>query len=542
MRLDARWRVPVYKGRRLPKALAPYAASVFSWEWMIQDVLNGRTPPPVVARERPPLREYQHEPVKLIQNAHASQAPGFLLAYPTGSGKTAICICATHDLPDVRRALVVTKLDVVPAWRRAISYFGSGGKRWVVINPEQLWRLFFHPLRPLNSLPVDKAAEFAAQGGILHFPFDVVIVDESHMLASPASLRSRTVQRLLLPEHGTNRRPWFLRASASPFSNPGETAYLDDLLAHAAGVEAPGALSRAGYQEWLSRLGFTLNTDHTRRWFHDLNSDDVNKLNHLLFSRGVGTTATAEELGLPSMTRELRPVELSPDDQVQYESAWSEFRAQYGLEAVDDVLDDTSEALRRVQKASLLKAPKVAQIVAGLVEEGYQVVVPAWYLDSVSAIARLTAAALKARGLPDRVVEITGADRHLRERKRQLFQAGHALVAVTNSLEGVNFHAGEHGGAGNGRDATQSPRACVIADVLTGGRRVLQAEGRTHRDGQRSQTVYVFAENTLEEEWLARVLRAAAGTQALVQSPRDAQDLMDLATQLTGVADKEPGQ
>ncbi|WP_406004569.1 DEAD/DEAH box helicase family protein [Streptomyces sp. NBC_00987] len=542
VRMDARWRVPVFKGRRLPKALVPYAAPVFSWEWMIQDVLNGRLPPPPVTREGPVLRPYQNGPVRLMREAHASGAPGFLLAYPTGSGKTAMSICATHDLPDAGTVLVVTKLDVVPAWRRAISHFGSGGKRWVVINPEQLWRLFVHPVWHLNSLPVDRAAELAAQGGVLSIPFDVVIVDESHMLASPASLRSRTVRRLLLPAHGTNRRPWFLRVSASPFSHPMETGYLGDLLAHAAGVEAPGVLGRSDYQAWLSRLGFALNTDRERRWTHDLNLDDVKRVDYLLFSQGVGATATAQELGLPFMTRELRPVELPPGDQARYESAWSEFRAHHGLEVSDSALDGTSEVLRRVQKASLLKAPQVAKIVAGLVEDGYQVVVPAWYLDSVSAIARHTAVELKARGLPDRVVEITGADRHLRERKRQLFQGGQALVAVTNSLEGVNFQAGERGGAGAGKDATQTPRACVVADVLTGGKRALQAEGRTHRDGQRSLILYVYAANTTEEEWLARMLRATAGTQALVQSPEEARALMDLATQLTGAADGEPDQ
>ncbi|MET9661546.1 DEAD/DEAH box helicase family protein [Streptomyces sp. NPDC006510] len=514
---------------------------MFSLEWLVEDILNGRPVPPAVPRERPALRKHQVEPVRMMKEAYASGAPGFLLAYPTGSGKTAMAICGALDVPTVRRVLVVTKLDVIPAWRSAIRYFGSGGKRWVVINPEQLWRLFDHPWQPLSSLPVDKAAEYAAAGGVPRVEFDAVIVDESHMLASSVSLRSRTIDRLIRPDSGTVRRPWFVRASASPFSSPEETAYVSDLLAYAAGVDAPDKLSRVEYLTWLSKLGFELNTDQRGRWAHDLSAGDVKMVESLLFSQGVGATATAEELGLPSMTRELRPVELSPSDREQYESAWAQFRAHHGLE-VSDNTPDTSEALRRVQKASLLKAPKVAEIVAGLVEDGYQVVVAAWYLDNVSAIARLTAVELKARGLSDRVVEITGASRGLRELKRQAFQGGRALVAVTNSLEGINFHAGERGGAGEGEDATLTPRACVIADVLTGGKRGLQAEGRTQRDGTRSLTLYVYAESTTEEEWLARMLQATAGTQALAQSPGGARALMDLATQLTGAADEEPDQ
>ncbi|MFJ6437794.1 DEAD/DEAH box helicase family protein [Streptomyces sp. NPDC091416] len=533
VRWDARWRLPVYRGRRLPRALLPYAARRHSLEWLVQDILNGRMPPPPAQRERPALRDHQVQPVRLMTEAYASGAPGFLLAYPTGSGKTAMLINATLDLPKVKTVLVVTKLDVVPAWRNAINYFGNGGKRWVVVNPEQLWRLFDHPLWQLNSLPADVAAERAAEGGLPRVRFDAVIVDESHMLVSPDSVRSRLINRLVLPDRVTGRRPWFARASASPFSSPEETGYVSDLLAHVAQVPAPGRLSTADHKKWLQKLGFELNTGQDGRWNHNLSGTDVKSIDALLFSGKAGTTATAEQIGLPTLTRDLRPVELSPEDRDRYEAAWTQFRALHGLDIGNSTVDDTSPALRRVQKASLLKAPKVAEIVAGLVEDGYQVVVPAWYLDSISALSRLTAAALAARGLPDRVVEITGASRGLRERKRQAFQAGKALVAVVNSLESINLHAGERGGAGDGKDATKTPRACVIADVLTGGKRSLQAEGRTQRDGERSLTLYVYAEGTTEQQWLARMLRATAGTQALVQSPGEAQTLQDLADRLS---------
>ncbi|MFJ1662450.1 DEAD/DEAH box helicase family protein [Streptomyces anthocyanicus] len=539
VRWDARWRLPVYRGRRLPHALLGHAARLHSLEWLVQDILNGRMPPPPATRERPALRTHQVHPVQLMTKAHASGTPGFLLAYPTGSGKTAMLICATLDLPKVSTVLVVTKLDVIPAWRNAISYFGGGGKRWVVMNPEQLWRLFDHPIWHLNSLSPDQAAVRAAEGGVPRVPFDAVIVDESHMLVSPDAVRSRLVDRLVLPGREGRRAPWFIRASASPFSSPEETGYVSDLLAYAADVKAPGRMSTAEHKDWLRELGFEMNTGHDGRWAHHLSSGDLKHVESLLFSGTVGVTATAQEIGLPAHTRQLRPVELSVEDRDLYETAWAQFRDLHGLDVADVPEKDTSGALRRVQKASLLKAPKVAEIVAGLVEDGYQVVVPAWYLDNVSTLARLTAAALKARGLPDRVVEITGASRGLRELKRQAFQAGVALVAVVNSLEGINLHAGERGGAGKGKDATKTPRACVIADVLTGGKRSLQAEGRTQRDGERSLTLYVYAEGTTEQQWLSRMLRATAGTQALVQSPAEAQDLQDLADQLSSQQEEE---
>jgi hypothetical protein len=103
---------------------------------------------------------------------------------------------------------------------------------------------------------------------------------------------------------------------------------------------------------------------------------------------------------------------------------------------------------------------------------------------------------------------------------------------VVNALEGINLHAGERDVDGQGHDATSAFRVCLIAAVLTGGKRTLQAEGRTQRDGQYSLAVYVYVRGTTEEAWLCRILRAAASTQALAQAATDAEALTELADQL----------
>jgi len=533
VRRDGRWGLPVYTGQRLPPALAAFAAPRHSWEFMVQDIINERQPVPGPVRPRPDLRAYQRPRVEEMRAAHASGAPGYLLAYPTGSGKTSMAVNTVLDLP-VSTVLVVTKLSVVPAFRATIDYFGAGEQRWVVINPEQLWRLFEHPWLPLGSLPADEAAQIAAASGHSRVAFGAVVTDESHILADPASNRSRLHYRLMHPEQGP--RPWWLRMSATPFSTPSETAYASDLIAHVAGVEEPEDLAKSEYLDWLRDLGFALNMDATGRWFHQVNEHDVGLVEQLLYTSGVGATATPEQLGLPSQTRELRPVDLSPAEGLQYEQAWAEFRQANGLETVaasdEESSGGRSSALRRVQRASYLKAPYVARIVADLVGRGYQVAVPTWYLDSVHALAVHIARELKALGLPDKVGEITGEAPGLRERIRRAFQLGRCLVVVVNALEGINLHAGERDVDGQGHDATSAPRASVIADVLTGGRRTLQAEGRTQRDGQHSIAVYVYARGTTEEAWLERCLRAAASTQALAQSAADAEALSELADQL----------
>lgn len=536
----ARWGLPVYRGRRLPPALADFAAPRHSWELLVQDILNGVPPASARERKQPELRDYQRPRVEKMRAAFSVGAPGFLLADPTGSGKTPMAITTVSALP-VQLVLVVTKLSVVPAWRAAIDYFGTGPQRWVVINPEQMWRLFEHPWHPLASLPVDEAAAIAAQSGRCRVDFGVVITDESHILADPMSIRSRLHARIMDPPEG--ERPWWLRLSATPFTAPHETQYVADLIAHVTGAEEPGDVDRGAYLDWLRECGFELNTDTGGRWHHDDNAHDVERVKELLYDSAVGASSSPQELGLPDQARELRPVELSADDRRKYAQAWHEFRQTVGLATTDaDALhgDGRQAALRRVQRASFLKTAQVAAVVADLVADGYQVCVPTWFLETVRALVEHISWELKSRELPHKVMGITGEDVGLRERKRQNFQLGRSKVVVFNALEGINLHAGERNVDGKGADATSTPRATVVADVLTGGKRTLQAEGRASRDGQHALAVYLYVPGTTEEAWLARMLRSAANTQALARTSADARALTELADQLDAHAGTTP--
>ncbi|MEV7869168.1 DEAD/DEAH box helicase family protein [Streptomyces sp. NPDC088124] len=530
----AQWGLPVYRGQRLPPALADFAAPRHSWERLVQDVLNGVPPALTRQRKHPELRDYQRPRVEKMRAAFTDGAPGFLLADPTGSGKTPMAVTTLSGLP-VTTVLVVTKLSVVPAWRAAIDYFGTGAQRWVVINPEQMWRLFEHSWHPLASLPADEAAALAAQSGRCRVGFGAVVTDESHILADPMSIRSRLHTRIMDTAGG--KCPWWLRLSATPFTAPHETKYAADLIAYVTGAEEPGDVDRGDYLEWLrGECGFEVNTGTGGRWHHVDNAHDVERVKELLYDSPVGASSSPRELGLPDQARELRPVELSAADHRKYTQAWHEFRQAVGL--ATDVTDGAVQgegrqrALRRVQRASFLKVPQVAAVVADLVAEGYQVCVPTWFLETVHALVEHIAWELKSRGLPDRVVDITGENVGLRERKRQAFQLGQCKVVVFNALEGINLHAGERNVDGRGTDATSAPRATVVADVLTGGKRTLQAEGRASRDGQHARAVYVYASGTTEEAWLARMLRSASNTQALARASADARALTELADQL----------
>ncbi|MFM9462754.1 helicase [Streptomyces scabiei] len=465
--------------------------------------------------------------MQAIQDAQVAKAPGFLLVSPTGSGKTAMVLTALSRLP-VELVLVITTLSMIPVWQLAIDYFCEAAprRRWVVTNPEKLVRLFEHPQLRLHDLLSDEAARFAAQWGDSRLSWDAVVLDESQMAADPQSIRSRLLYRLTHPQAG--KKPFFIPTSATPFSKLAETAYAADLIAHAARTAPPQTLTGAEYLDWLHGLRLTPGKDRAV-------ADPTEKVKTLLYRGGVGASASQEELGLPPQHREIHPIRLSPKDHAHYEATWEEFRRRHGLavnEGLEAETDHQASALRRVQKASLLKAPYVARHVAELVGRGCQVIVPAWFLENVDLLAKSIAGELHSRGLPDKVVAITGEAPGLRELKRTAFQTGRALVCVTNVVQGMNLQASEANVAGTGQTATDTPRVTVFADVLTGGKKLLQGEGRGQRDGQEAPVHYLVAEGTTETYWLANALRAVAGTQELTHAPDDAAALHALADQL----------
>ncbi len=544
VRIDPRWCVQTYRGSELPSRLSDYGPRQHSWEGLVDAMINDH-PVPVthdVSDTARPLREYQREQHDRIRTALNARTPGYLLNWPVGSGKTPISIAALSSSQPSLTILIITRQTLVGMWRSAINQFAvRDGHRWVVINAERMWRLFTHPTKSMASVPGHQRLEAAASFGVPHMIFDAVIVDECHMLGDPDSRRARMVRRL--------ESPFQVDLSATPFSTPLETEYLSDLLAYGAGVDPPNSLT--DYRDWLRRIGFRLNVDEAKRWRHDINSLDLRRITSLLYENGVGAAVDVDQLGLPRQERQLLPIELSPEERVVYEKGWQAFRRELGVEGASaEPAAARASALRNLQKASLIKTPYLAEIIADFVERGYQVAVPAFFLDTVHALAKQVAQALAKRGLPDQVVTMVGADisgvhaaqagreYDRRELKRQAFQAGVAKVAIFNAHEGVNLQAGEQNidgsrhDSGGGIHATTAPRVTVLADVLTGGKRILQAEGRTHRDGQSATAFYAYAADTTEQEWLAKVFTATANTRALSLSHGDAATLLDLAREL----------
>lgn len=535
---------------KLPTRFDPYTPGPHTWERCAQRLVNGEAyTPPTGLRRRPVIYrgDYQREAVTEIVAARTAGHGGYPLALPTGSGKTIIAIEAVNQMRPAS-VLVVSTLTHAPTWRRTISTHGDPHIEWVVTNPDQLGALLHVPGRKIHSLDVETRNRVAATHGDPFVPWDVIVCDEAHMLATADSERSQLWRRhARWGDDGP--KAFTLNLSATPWTAPVETSSVAHILARHSGLDAPDAFTVThDYPNWLRKLGFQLLHDVHGRWRWDNNPSDTQHLTRLLFTNGWGMSRDAEQLGIDPQPRTLHPIHLDADERALYEASWADFQARWHPDKApqSQVVEPgvaLSRMLRNVQKASLVKAPHVADIVAQLVRDGHQVIVPAWYSDTAHElgihIARALATVPTPPEAPKPVVYVmTGQDSAVaREEKRRRFQSGIAKVLVTSVIESINLHAGEHGGGVDGEDATIAPRVTVFADAFTGGKRAFQAEGRGSRDGQLAPVIYTYAADTTEQAWLHAMFLALANTKALSfdgerPTQHDISSFMRLAQQL----------
>lgn len=520
---DPQYGVTTYRTRddaTVPARLRPYLPGPHTWERHVQRLINGTSYTGAPARATIEYRgDYQQNAVTEIVSA----AGGYTLALPTGAGKTIAAIAAMNQMRPAN-VLVISLLTHLETWREEISTYSDPSIEWVVINPDQLGALLYDPDRSLHTLDVETRDRLASTTGVPITSWDVVICDEAHILANPYSLRSRLWRRhVRWGEHGPES--FTLNLSATPWTRPEETSSAAHILARALDVPVPDAFTvDHDYFGWLKRCGFELARDARGRWRWEENPADTSRIAHLLFSGGRGMSATADDLGIDPQPRSLHPITFTPAEHERYEQPWTTFWAHQPANRKASALIDPPKGLtaqlRRVQKASLIKAPHVADLVAQKVREGNQVIVPAWYSETAHHLGQHIAHALTgvtdADGNPARVYVMTGDDPEAtRVQKRRRFQSGLAKVIVTSIVESINLHAGQRAGGVDGEDATDAPRVTIYGDVLTGGKRAFQAEGRGSRDGQIAEAIYPYAADTSEQAWMASMFYGLANTKAL---------------------------
>lgn len=520
------------KTGQLPKGLEGRAPAPHTWGRYLQRLLNNE-PAPANTGAPIALRDHQQTPATGIVTAHDRNLPGYVLSYPTGSGKTYIAVDAINRM-NPTRVLVIAPLSYLEEWRTVITRHATGETEWVVINPDNLIHLFVttdDAAPALHSLPAEHRVATALEHGAPLADFDVVITDEAQILANADIDRTRLWQRLVgWPSDGGHPRAFTINLSATGWSKPQETVSAAHILAQAVHAPTPTVEELTlDYSSWLrSVLGLSMTTDETGRWRWDSNERDVLRLRHLLYDSGMGVTATREDLGLPAQNRRLHLISLNPTELSGYEQAWDEFCAQKQIISASTSAEDPAAVhyLRAIQKAAVIKAPHVAQIVVDYLEQGYQVVLPAWLSTTVRVLQDQINQAATVR-LPDTpplgywAGTLTGATpQEHRAHKVKFFQGGYLPVLVTSVTESISLHAGQKGGTfptetNPDGTATTAPRITVFGDVIHGGKRAFQAEGRASREAAHADVVYCCAPGTREAQAWAGVFHSLSDTRAL---------------------------
>jgi hypothetical protein len=517
-------------GSPLPAGLDGYRAPRHSWEaWREQD-LNGE-----VAVTEPAgqviLHPHQVLAADLIESAWTSGRPGFLLADEVGLGKTFSALAGVNRLPGRLNVLVLCPLSVVPHWRASIDAFGSP-HRFCVINYDRSKKLLEIPeaartakrKRTQNQRTVTKGTSLVA--------WDVIVVDEAHLLKNPTSQRSAAVRQLQGGRSATSFMVW---CSATAGQNPVELSYLNRLIAAVTGRKLGAGLD--DFQDWCRSLGLQV-----KKSFGGLvwspNPEDLATMNELLFAGPLPAAIRRRPhdiAGWPELERIAWPVELSPASMQSYRRSWEEVRQA--------LLDDRAQTLTRKgagrpheathplvallrfrQKASALRIDATVDLVETMLENNKQVAVSVEFTSTLEAIVgRLQRKQVAVAAIHG------GLSPAARESQRLAFQTGQSPVVVFTVKEGISLHAGEQSSG-----ATTTPRVTIVHDPRWDAISTAQIEGRTWRDGQHSTCYHAYAAGTVEEQVVATMLGKLEAMKTML-SDDDVPDVLALLVQVAGL-------
>ena len=508
-RWDAANNVFLYRGARLPAALAPFRPAQFSLEHAVEQDLNEEPAPPTPPSGQITLRPHQLEGVKAIAAARKAGRAGFLLADDVGLGKTITAWEAILRMPDAQRVLIVCPLSVVAHWRRTVQALGDGGKRIVVINYDRLNKLF--EVTPEAKKKIRSKKGLARSGTAAEF--DVIVWDESHRRKNPTAARSKLAVKL--DAHAR----FVLWLSATAGQNPLELSYLASLLASVTGSRATDLKD---FEAWCTRQGLGVTRGGFGKWEWRGDPADCEKVRALLFDGkpAAGIRRRPEDIaGWPEINRMLTAIELDAENRALYDTAWTEFREAMALAPSGrDPKSALAAALRLRQKSSLVRVSGTVDLVLELLANGHQVAVSVAFTETLYAIRD----GLEAEGVTCAAVHgaLPGP---AREEERMRFQRGEAKAVLFTVEEGISLHQGEH---------NDVQRSEVIHDLRWSAIQMAQIEGRCHRDGRFAQVYWAYADGTVEERIANVVARRIQSMKAMVGD--DIETLREIERVLAG--------
>ena len=542
VKYDPKTKINYYDGP-LPASLRGWASQDYSYERWVEDQLNGQiravTPGPVMFTPRP----HQVEAMDSILTAYKDGWPGFLIADSTGLGKTLSIVAGVCAVAEDRRktpsrrlkVLVVCPKGAMGVWRQTFKAYGKSDLlRPLIINYQRLNKLIKEPASARKAKTTRTRNRRTARDGSPKISFDVVVFDESHYLknygSSGMSLAASTIAKLD-DGYEKGKKPFVIYSTATPGSTPLNLAIMAPTLSRAIDPKIRRHVSPREWGAFLDKEGFHVSKGKSGwnwvsvPWWGANSSDPKERSKYERAksrvqaeqdedTRRIGDAWSRE--GSPFLSRDPTQLKGWPDQPVEpfyieldakgremYEQAWTTFRDFLSLKrrGQTDPKDALTQNLRFRQKASLLKAPMIADHAADLVEEGNQVFIGCEFLETVDLILE----GLRKRKIP--AVEFTGRAAGERESNRLRFQKGEAKVIVANVAEAVSFHAGES--LPDGSRATMAQRISIIADVRQNPNDCIQQMGRAHREGQCSPCEFPVILDTVDVKVMDSFIKKA---------------------------------
>ena len=539
---DSRTKTSYYDGP-LPKTLEAWKSQDYSYTRWVEDQQNGRIRPVAPGPVMFTPREHQEEAAEKILASWRAGWPGFLIADSTGLGKTLSITAGVCEIARARRCspdrrlktLIVCPKGAMGVWRQTLkAYIYSPLLRPLIINYQQLNKLIKEPAAARKAKTTRTKNRRVARDGTPKINFDVIVFDESHYLknygASGMSLAASTIARLD-DDYEKGKKPFVVYSTATPGSTPLNLAIMAPTLSKAIDPKIRRHVKPRDWGKFLSDEHFHVSKGKSGwNWisvpWYGANSKDPKE--KAKYERAKEKTQALQDEdtkrigeawareGSPFLSRDptklrnwpkqpVEPfyIELDADGKAVYEEAWTRFRGFLRLKkrGQTDPKDALTENLRFRQKASLLKAPIIAEHAADLVDEGNQVFIGCEFLETVDIIMEV----LRKKHVP--VVEFTGRAAADREKNRIAFQKGEAKVIVANVAEAVSFHAGES--LPDGTKATSAQRISIIADVRQNPNDCIQQMGRAHRDGQCSPVEFPVILDTVDVKVMDSFIKKA---------------------------------
>jgi len=509
-------------GQALPPSLKRFEAPAYSWEAYVEADLAGAGPGSSKASLDNgdfTLRPDQIEDRNQALRALKAGAPEFVIGSDTGVGKTVTAIAILKATP-ARNILVVAPLAVIANWRLHLKLMGDGGKRWALINYDSAKNLLEKPPAKISSStgkPVQSSKATLnrawAREGAAKVAWDVVVADESHLLANPMSQRTAAIERVIAGPTGAPPA-LVLRLSATAGANPAKLSYLHRGLAYVSGEKPLRATSATAYAKWCEQRGIAVSVDRYDNLTWESNERDLAVMHDLIYrTGGLNWALRRVPEGWPEQQRNRVPVEFDGPQMDAYEEAWEEFLATMDSlgqrrtgashrasratpsDAAKGRLAARAAQIRYRQKAGLIRAPQTVDFVASLLENDLQVAVNCEFRGTVEAIR----AGLEAKKIGTAL--FVGGDPH-REQQRLAFQQGAVKCIIFTPDSGISLHANETSVGG-----TSTERALVVAEPRWAPTPALQIEGRTQRNGEAALAYYPYAVNTIEERVIKRVIQ-----------------------------------